>query len=85
MPAAVAVVTELGIQLWFARPALALGHDRFRAETAGSRSLWSKEVVDVRRYLLVLDMDLLAMDCGCGRPAAAGHGGAESPWPCPQC
>jgi hypothetical protein len=34
----------------------------FRASGAGSSSLRLKEVMDMQRYLLVLDMDLLAMD-----------------------
>jgi hypothetical protein len=34
----------------------------FRIAAAGIPSLRSKEVMDVRKYLLVLDMDLLAMD-----------------------
>jgi hypothetical protein len=40
----------------------ALIRSRFRVGTSGSPSLRLKEVMDMRRYLLVLDMDLLALD-----------------------
>jgi hypothetical protein len=44
------------------KPRWFLIRNRFRVAIAGSPSLQVKEVMGVRRYLLVLDMDLLAMD-----------------------